>query len=179
MSSEKKTILIVDDEADARAFVETVARGQLNDHAEAPYTYADMGKRVWSVEYRRDGQTLGIEVDLMEWELDRRWTHHGELGWPMLEAPVARQNADGHVAVGGAELTCGPYPAWLFADPPTNTWVAGYHGPPGPLTLTVPHGAVHLDAMGTGTVTWQDGAVTIDAIDLEGVPQITGGERAD
>ena len=103
----------------------------------------------------------------MEWELKRRWTQDGELGWPMLESPVARQNADGRVEVGGAVLTCGKAPAWLFADPTGRLWAAGYHGPPAPLTLTVPGGRVELAAMGIGTIVWRNGKASIEALDVK------------
>jgi hypothetical protein len=57
-----------------KAFGETVARGNLKDEAQAPFTYMATGERPWSIEYARDGRTLGIQVDLMEWKLQRRWT---------------------------------------------------------------------------------------------------------
>ena len=93
-----------------------------------PYVYAGEGERLWTVEYARDGQALGIEVDLMAWTLKRRWTEAGDLGWPMLESPVARQARGGKVTVGDATLECGPEAGWLFACPERERWVAGYHG---------------------------------------------------
>ncbi|MCP4643231.1 MAG: hypothetical protein GY851_22480 [bacterium] len=133
----------------------------------------------WSIEYRRDGRELGIEVDLKRWKLERRWTHDGDLGWPMLESPVARQNAEGRVQVGDAVLECGKEPAWLYAAPDANTWVAGYHGDSGPLTLTVPGGKVHVPSLSTGTVAWVDGRVTVDAVGLADAPVVEGGALAE
>jgi hypothetical protein len=155
--------------AQPRDFAKVVASGKLKERVKGHGT----GK--WTVEYAREGQKVGLEVNLAEWKLERRWTQDGPLGWPMLESPVARQNADGTVEVGGATLTCGKHPAWLFADPASKTWVAGYHGDPAPLRLTVPGGTVEVSGMGTGTVAWENGAVTVNAVDLNGTPEVTGG----
>lgn len=73
-------------------------------------------------------------------------------------------------------MTCGKEAGWLFAPPGTGKYVAAYHGlKPAPFKLTVPNGSVEVEAMGTGTVVWDNGKVTIDAIDLAGTPTITGG----
>jgi hypothetical protein len=104
-------------------------------------------------------------VDLMAWALKRRWTQDGELGWPMLESPLARQSRTGHIEVGGATLDCGVESAWLFASPATGRYVAAYHGLlPAPLTLTVPGETVEIPAMGTGVVVWDNGDVAVEAI---------------
>ena len=79
------------DYPNAKAFGESVASGMFSDVAEPPITYEPGKERLWQIEYTCDGQTLGIEVDLMEWKLKRRWTQHGALGFPMLESPMARQ----------------------------------------------------------------------------------------
>ena len=164
------------DYPDGRAFARTVASGVLSDQAAAPFVYAGERERPWAVEYTREDQSLGIEVDLMAWKLLRRWTQSGDLGWPMLESPVARETRNGHVAVGGATLDCGTDAAWLFACPATERWVAAYHGRlPAPLTLAVPGGRVEVAAMGTGTVVWDKGSVTVQAVDLSGIPQVRGG----
>jgi len=156
---------------DGRAFAQVVASGALKDVTAPPFTYRGEGKRLWTVEYARDGQALGIEIDLMAWALKRRWTHEGDLGWPMLQSPVARETRSGHIALGGATLTCGPEAAWLFASPATRRWVAAYHGlQPAPLTLTVPDGSVEIAAMGTGTLVWDNGEVTVEAVGLQGEP---------
>jgi hypothetical protein len=158
---------------DGRALAQTVSSGTLKDDTAPPFTYAGMGERPWVVEYTRDGQTLGIEVDLMTWALKRRWTQDGEVGWPMLESPFASETRTGHVRVGEATLTCGDEAGWLFASPDTGRWVAAYHGQrPAPLRLTVPGGSVELAAMGTGTVVWDNGEVTVEAVGFEGKPVI-------
>jgi hypothetical protein len=167
------------DYPDGRAFARTVAGGVLSDQAAAPFVYAGDRDRPWAVEYTRDGQSLGIEIDLMAWKLLRRWTQSGDTGWPMLESSVARETQSGHVAVGGATLDCGTDAGWLFACPAAERWVAAYHGRlPAALTLTVPGGQVTVEAMGTGTVEWDRGAVTVQAVDLRGIPQVRGGSLA-
>jgi hypothetical protein len=164
-----------DDYPNAKAFADTVAGGTLRDEAAEPFVYMDDKPRPWIVEYSRDGETLGIEVDLMEWDLTRRWTQDGDLDWVQAESPMLRQNVDGKVVVGDATLTCGKSPAWLYAAPDAKVWAVGYVGKSAPVTLTVPGGSVEIDAMATGTVTWEDGEVTINALDVTGTPTITGG----
>ena len=161
---------------DGRAFAKVVEQGEVLDESAPPFAYAGVGSRPWKVEYSRDGQRLGIEVDLMEWRLRRRWTGDGPLNWPMLESPVARETRTGQVEVGPAVLTCGPEAGWLFASPETGRYVAAYHGlRPAPLTLSVPAGRVHIPMMGTGTVLWDNGIVTVDAVDLQGEIEVSGG----
>jgi len=110
----------------------------------------------------------------MEWALERRWTQAGDIGWPMLNAPMAKETRTGHVEVGEATFDCGPEAAWLFASPATRRWVAAYHGAqPAPLTLTVPGGRVDIEAMGIGTIVWHNGQVTVEAIGLRGEPTVS------
>ena len=150
---------------DGRAFAQTVAAGDLIDEVATPFTYAGQGERNWRVAYTRGDQSLGLEVDLMQWQLKRRWTEQGDLDWPMLESPIARQTRSGRIELGEATLTCGPEAAWLFANPTARRWVAGYHGQtPAPLRLAVPGDTVELAAMGTGTVIWDNGVVTIEGL---------------
>jgi hypothetical protein len=103
-------------------------------------------------------------------------TPHGEdLGFPMLESSIAREIRKGLVKVGDAFLTCTKEEGCLFAPSGTDKYVAAYHGlEPAPLKLTVPNGSVEVSAMGTGTLVWENGEVTIGAIGLEGEPIIVG-----
>ena len=91
-------------------FAAEVASGALIDEAAPPATYTAGSERPLRVEYARDDRILGIEVDLYEWSLKRRWTQDGSLDWPMHESPYARQSASGQVSVGGchAHLRQGP-----------------------------------------------------------------------
>lgn len=165
------------DYANAQTFAKKVASGTVTDQTEAPYVYAGQGERLWTVAYARENFELGLEVDLMAWKLKRRWDAQGEQGWPLLESPIAKSNRTGQVQVNDATLICGKETGWLFASPQTNRWVAGYHGlQPAPITLTLPKGKVEIDAMSTGTIVWDNGNVTINAIGLEGIPRVTGGK---
>ncbi|MBN1247036.1 MAG: hypothetical protein JXC32_05220, partial [Anaerolineae bacterium] len=166
--------------SDGAAFAETVARGVLTDETAPPFTYAGERERLWTIAYARDGEALGIEVDLMAWALKRRWTQDGEIGWPMLEAPMAKETRTGHIATGEAALDWGDTaagdqgPGWLFVSPETGRYVAAYHGlHPVPLTLTVPEGKVEIQAMATGVVVWDRGDVSVDAVGLQGEPVVT------
>jgi hypothetical protein len=158
-------------------FANAVASGTLTDEADPRVTYDEGVERSWSVEYTRDDQTVGIEIELMEWQLKRRWTQDGDLGTPMLDSPIAKQSRSGHIQIGDTTLTCGEHPAWLFSCPDTNTYVAAYHGPdPAALTLSVPNGKVEIPSLTSGLIIWQDGKVTLNALDIKSAPIITNGE---
>ena len=161
-------------------FARVVSEGSLRDEVQAPFTYAGERERLRTVAYARDDVALGLEVDLMDWTLKRRWDETGPIGWPMLEAPVVQQTRTGRVTVGNAELSCGEAPAWLLALPATGRYVAAYHGNEvAPLTLRLPEGGVEIPAMGMGTVVWDNGRVVVDAVDVQGNVRVTGGERVD
>jgi len=164
------------DYGDGRALAREVARGQVSERMDPPFTYTGERARIWHAEYARDGSSLGIEVDLMAWRLLRRWRDGQELGWPMLESPMVYQGAGGELNLGGASLRCGKQAAWLFADPEARCWVAGYHGiAPEPLTLCTPEGRVEIDGLATGMVVWMAGDVTVQAAELRGRPRVVGG----
>jgi hypothetical protein len=157
-------------------FADAVDSGRLRDQAAAPFVYAGERERPWSVEYSREGRSLGIEVDLMAWRLNRRWNGAGELDWPMLDSPVARETRDGSVQVRDAHLTCGPGAAWLWGCAERQRWVAGYHGlAAAPLELVVPGGSVRVPEMGTGLVVWDQGTVSVRALGLGTLPTVSGG----
>ncbi|NUN96271.1 MAG: hypothetical protein HUU16_08855, partial [Candidatus Omnitrophica bacterium] len=161
---------------DAPSFAREVAGGTVRDGVAPPFTsYRDDARRPWVLEYAREGKTLGLEVDLMEWRLLRRWNENGDLGWPMLESPMARQNSQGRIELAGATLECGKAPALLYGDPAAGLWVAAYYGDPAPLSLSLPGGSVRIERMGPGTLAWRKGEVTLDTLDLEGPPKIVGG----
>jgi hypothetical protein len=153
--------------SNAAEFAAAVKSGTLCDEASPPFTYTPGAQRPWSVEYSRDGQTLGIEADLMDWRLLRRWTDAGDLAYPRLESPLARQSPDGHVQIGAASFRCDTGPAWLCASPDGDCWVAAYHGQePTSACLQIPQGRVEIESMRTGTVRWQQGKISIEAVDL-------------
>lgn len=164
---------------DGRALGRAVAAGALTEHTDPPFTYPAEGQRLWQVAYDRDGQSVSLAVDLMTWQAVERRRDGQSIGLPMLESPLAVQGCGGALERGGATLRCGQEAAWLVADPQARRWVAGYHGQqPAPLTLEVPGGSVTIEAMGAGTVVWDDGRVTVEAVDLAGTPVVTNGALA-
>ncbi len=78
---------------DGAHFGATVAGGTLIEHCDPPYTYPAAGERRYTVYYQRDGHEVGIDIDLMSWQLKRRWTATGDLGWPALETDFAAAQA--------------------------------------------------------------------------------------
>jgi len=164
------------DYSDGLAFGECVGRGMLIDQVQPVVTYGPGVERVWRIQYSRDGATLGLEIDLIGWQLKHRWNQQGAMGWPMLDAPMARQTRTGSVSIGEATLTCGHDAAWLIAMPERNLWAAAYHGTQSALLrLSLPVGTVEIAEMGTGFVIWDNGRVTVEALDMTGSPQISGG----
>ncbi|MEZ4658780.1 MAG: hypothetical protein R2911_14520 [Caldilineaceae bacterium] len=87
------------DYADGAAFGQQVAQTHFAVNIAAPFTYPASGQRPATFVAARDGAQLGIEIDLMEWNTLRRWTAQGELGWPKLDSPVARQYEDGRLEI--------------------------------------------------------------------------------
>ncbi len=162
---------------DASAFCRRVSEGIIVDKCDAPSTYEEGKERLWKVSYSRDHLEVGIEVDLMNWKLKRRWNDRGKDIFPTLDSPFARGNRSGRVEIGPARLDCGKQGAWLFAARKKRYWVAGYHGTtPRPLTLSVPDGEVKVKGLASGTIIWDNGNVTIEAAEVKGKPRISGGE---
>ena len=154
-------------------FAAAVAAGQLDEETQAPFTYAGEGQRRWAVSYQRGQRSLGIAVDLMAWKLLTRQQDGREMGWPMLESNLARENRDGSVRVGEAELTFSSGAGWLYACPQRRLWVAGLTTlQPAALTLQTPAGNVRVGAMGTGVLVFEDGQVTLDGVDVQAEPVV-------
>lgn len=151
---------------DGAAFAQRVAAGALRDEAEPAATYQRGRERRFAVEYRRDEQTLGIEVDLYAWQLKRRWNQRGELPWPMHDSPYAQQSTAGTITVGGATLWADKGPIWLCAPPDGKRFIAAYSGSEKTaLRLEVPGDVVEIAAMGTGVILWDDGKLIKESIE--------------
>jgi hypothetical protein len=154
----------------AATFAAEVQRGSIQHELAPPFTYFATGERRYAVSYKRDGCTLGLELDIMQWRLLRRWTSAGDPGWPMLESALARQSAGGEVQVGDAHVFAAHGPVWLFANPERGCWVAGYLGnQPTSLSLHTPQGVVDIPVMAPGTVIWRNGQIVV-----QGTPQQQG-----
>ncbi len=160
----------------AQDFAKAVASGSLDDRSDDPFVSDGVTDRLWKIEYERDGQKVGIEIDLMKWALKRRWTESGELDYPMLESPFAVQSQDGNLRLGHATVESTKGPVWMVSPPGSETWIVGYHGPePTSLTLTVPGGNISIPQISAGTIHWQDGKIKIDAAGMTSAPSIVGG----
>ncbi len=163
------------DYASGKEVSEALARGQVQENLEAARTFDGASPRLWSVAYRDGDGELGIEVDLMRWQTQRRWADGQELGFPMLSSPIALGNRSGHIEVGGARLQCGKAAAWLLGLPEADLWVGAYHGPEeSALMLALPKGQVHIERLRAGMIVWDKGQVTIDAAGLQAEPSVIG-----
>lgn len=150
---------------DGAAFGRRVASGQFTDDLAASFTYRAAGERLYTAAYRRDELELGLMLDVMQWQLLRRWTRHGDPDWPMLASPLAVQSRHGTATVGGAEITATHGPVWLCALPSRRYWIGGYSGLESTsFKLTTPEGEVLVDQMGMGAVRWEAGKVTCHAV---------------
>ena len=165
--------------ASGRAVYEAHLAGVMREELDEPRTFDGENQRKWSISYHRDERSLGIEIDLMRWRILRRWADGEALGFPMLTSSIARQDRSGEIALGDARLRCGKSPAWLLAIPEAELWVGAYHGPEAAeFTLELPAGQVRMKELEAGTVVWDKGQVTIDAIGLRGAPEIRGAREA-
>ncbi|MFW6308999.1 MAG: hypothetical protein ACOC1S_03175 [bacterium] len=146
-----------------------ILNGKFTVKQDPAFTYQGKEERTYTAEYSRDKQKLGLEIDLMKWQLKKRWTEKGKLNWPQLLSPVAKQNKKGIIRVEGAVLKCNQESAWLYGNKEKNFWIAGYMGlEPTPLTLITPEGKVEIESMGMGTVIWKEGKVEINALEAVG-----------
>ena len=166
------------DYEDAMAFAHVVAGGTVKDQSDDPFVTDGSSERLWTLEYERDGISLGIEVDLMNWALKRRWTESGELGYPMLESPIAAQSNEGSLRLGQATVEASGGTVWMVALENAKEWIVGYHGPkPTSLVLTVPEGKIEVPRMTAGTIYWRKDRVSIDGAGVDEEPSVTGGTR--
>ena len=161
--------------ASGKAVFQALAGGQILEDLDEVRTFDGENSRKWSVAYSRHDHTLGIEVDLMRWQIQRRWADGEDLGFPMLLSPLALENRSGHIELANARLHCGSDAAWLVGVSEADLWVGAYHGPEAAaLTLEVPGGQVHLERLEAGMVQWDKGHVTVDAIGLDSAPRVVG-----
>ncbi len=160
-----------------KALCEAFASGRLSETLAAARTFDGQNSRHWRLAYSRGERDLGLEIDLMRWQIQRRWADGETLGFPLLSSPLARQTHSGDIALGAARLRCGSDAAWLLSLPEADLWVAAYHGPAAaPFTLELPTGKVQLEGIEAGLVVWHKGQVTIDALGLMAAPRVTGAQ---
>lgn len=161
--------------ASGRAAYDAHLSGTLRQELDDARAFDGENQRKWTLSYNRDGRALGIEVDLMRWEILRRWADGEDLGFPMLSSPIAGQDRSGEIALGNARLRCGKSAAWLLGLPEAELWVGAYHGPEAAaMSLELPDGHVWIKSLEAGMVVWDKGQVAIDAIGLRGAPEVIG-----
>ncbi len=158
-----------------REVAERVSSGRLRQDLEAARAFDGANQRLWTVSASRGETELGIAVDLMRWRTLRRWADGAELGLPMLNSPIARQDRSGCIELGGARLLTGRGAAWLLALPEADLWAAAWHGSgEAPLSLELPAGDLRIESLGAGLIVWEAGEVTIEALDMRAEPLATG-----
>jgi hypothetical protein len=122
-----------------------------------------VNERVLTTAYSRDGNTLGVELDLVSGELVRRFTEDGDMGLPKMESEVAVHSDVSPIEVGGAKLEFGSGDAWLLAVPDSDLWVAGVFNEQGSeVLLTTERGQKRIPGISAGLIVWRgdDFAVT-------------------
>ena len=159
-------------------FSAAVANGMLSEKIDGPITHDGSNARYWAVEYQRGDETLGIELDMMEFEIEHMWASDSLDMLPMLDSPIAIQAHSGDLKIHNSLLSCESEGVrWLVSMPDAKTWIAGYHGPkPTALNLKTPQGCVEIEQLSQGLVIWENGKVQIESIGLIGNPRIVGGD---
>jgi hypothetical protein len=150
----------------ARHFAQAVASGLAVERIDQPFTYPAEGERVYAVSYERDGRSLSLDIDLMQFRMRSakigQNSQQEPVGWPMLDSAIVRQSADGNVSIKDATLTCTDGPTWLLAIPERNLYVAGYTGvEPATIKLETPVGSYQASDFGMGTVVMQNGKTSL------------------
>ncbi|MEE3233307.1 MAG: hypothetical protein VX294_04010 [Candidatus Latescibacterota bacterium] len=144
---------------------EMIQSGLLVDKAQAPSTYIEGVNRKHFVEYSRDDQVIGIEIDLFSWSIIKRWTQDGVLNLPMHKSPYAQQIKSGTLSQGGATIESEKGPIWLYACPTGNRYVAAYCGTQRTTFILSVYGKTfEMKNFGTGTIEWENGEIIVNAI---------------
>ena len=163
-----------------KAVFAALSEGRIQQKLEEARTFDGGNRRVWQAAAVHGEQSLGIAVDLMDWQMLGCWANGADIGLPMLDSPIARQSRSGEITLGDTRLETGPGAAWLLHLPAADLVAAAYHGPAkAPLTLETPRGQAQIDSLEAGLVVWQRGRVAIDAIGMSGEPQVTGADEVE
>jgi len=161
--------------ASGRAAHDAFARSRISEALDEARTFDGENQRNWALSYSDGKHELGIEVDLMRWQVQRRWADGETLDFPMLASPIARQDRSGHIKIGAASLRCAQAPAWLLALPEAELWVGAYHGPvASALSLELPAGRIDVERLEAGIVVWDKGQVSVEALGLGADPSVSG-----
>lgn len=110
-------------------------------------------QRKLEARYSRQGQALGIEVDLVTGELMRRFTEQGDMDLPKMMSSIALHSDSSPIIIGEARLDFGAGDAWLLSLPEQELWVAGIQGnKPADVTLTTERGEQHFQGITSGLI---------------------------
>jgi hypothetical protein len=168
------------DYPDAAAFSKTVAAGEVKvEIGKAETSYRDNRDRPLRLEYGREDRGLGLEVDLLDWDLRDRWTESGSQDWPSLVSPLAVHSASGRLETASAVLACETSPAVLCGDPARGWWSALLFEACDSVRMTTPKGSLEVGSMGPGWIAWEGDRVHIKALDLGSNLQASEGLRVE
>ena len=157
---------------------EAFATGQITEKLEEARTFDGKISRQWSVGYESEDHTVGMEVDLMRWQILRRWADGADLDFPMLLSPLALETRSGYIdarqcsACTVAKTPRGSLLSLMLTCGSRRIMVPEASA----LRLEVPDGHVHLESLEAGLVLWDKGQVTIDAIGLQDEPNAVGAQ---
>jgi len=153
------------DYSSLKDFSEQVATGEFSDQSDAePGRFTRDQIRAWNLGYARDEKSVGLSVDLLQWQLLRRWNENGDLDYPLLESSVASQSEGGTIQVDGARLHCGNAKLWLYGSRESDLWVlGGIADKASDLTLEFPDRSLQVNRFRYGIIKVEAGQVVLDA----------------
>tara|TARA_B100000029_G_scaffold516772_1_gene633984 strand:- start:38257 stop:40326 length:2070 start_codon:yes stop_codon:yes gene_type:complete len=158
-------------------FSSEILKGKLIEKFDPPVTFNGENNNIWSVEYTRGNESIGIELDMMEFEIEKIWIKDKDVDlYPMLDSSIATQKLKGDILLNNSKLSCqGSGARWLISIPESNLFVAAYNGPyPSSLSLRTPDGKVEIEQLNRGFVKWENGEVEIEATGLVNTPKVFG-----
>jgi hypothetical protein len=160
-------------------FASEILKGKLTEKFDEPETYDVKNKNLWSIEYERNAESIGIELDMIEFEIEKIWTNDNNQDlFPMLDSPIAIQKSKGDILLNDSILECdGKGSRLLVSIPESNLWIATYNGPsPSSFSLKTSQGNIEIDQLTRGLVKWENGKVEVETTGLKGTPRIKGAQ---
>jgi hypothetical protein len=149
----------------ATAFSHQVMSGRLTDEVDAlPNSQTRRHKRMWKLGYARGEQSLGMEVDLMDWNLSSRSANGEELPFYPMRSKVVRQGGEYPLKVEGATLEPGSAQLWIYGNASEAVWVVGGMAEESSnWLLHLPGRTLKVVGFRYGTLTVRGDAVTLEA----------------
>ncbi len=148
-----------------QAFAMNISQGQVTDESESVPGHRTRNKvRKWDLEYSRGGESLGMSIDLMNWNLLRRWNERGDLTFPLLESPIARQSTSGTLEVEDVSLDCGSARMWIYKNRQADLVVMGGIAKIATdLNLKLPGKSINVRNFRYGIIKMEAGELVLDA----------------